>query len=466
MNIELNIGSGKLPDEPIDQPVLNILIVANFSGKSDTCDDAENGDAILNMFNIDAGELDSAIARTGPELSLSIGDQQLDLSFSSLEDFHPDSLFASQPEFSIISDLKQSLSDPSKAAAAISICKELLGWSESAEEAPGPETQSATDSSSEDLFTRLLGKSASRSKSVDPAVKSAMQRILDEVSTDDAVAQDGPETGALRDGLDTLSASAMRDLLHHPEFQALEASWRSVQWLEEQLEFGAELSLWLVDVGSAAADAWALDLPQRMVQTLDSVDLLIVLDEFSDTPESLQQLRGLADAAKEMGTRAITAAALSLAGLAKRPDSVLALDGSDVSVAESEAWKALRANASASHVALGFPRLMLRQPYGQKSDPIDSLEFEELEAAPEHESFLWGSPASALAVMSVQQILQIEDLPMVVYDDGGGQAIKPSSEVYLTDSAGENLLQRGIIPLMGRRGHTDVRILRFQSIAS
>jgi predicted component of type VI protein secretion system len=70
-----------------------------------------------------------------------------------------------------------------------------------------------------------------------------------------------------------------------------------------------------------------------------------------------------------------------------------------------------------------------------------------------------------MAAMSVQQNLRIEDLPMVVYDDGAGQAIKPPSEVYLTDSAGEHLLQRGIIPLMSRRGHTDIRILRFQSIA-
>jgi predicted component of type VI protein secretion system len=201
------------------------------------------------------------------------------------------------------------------------------------------------------------------------------------------------------------------------------------------------------------------------LQALDSVDLLIVLDEFSDTPESLRQLKALAETAKEMGTKVVAAAAPSLAGLDGRPDSVLALDGSDVGVAESEAWQALRASAPATHVALGFPRLMLRQPYGRQSDPVDSLDLEELEPAPNHESFLWGNPAIALAVMSLQQILQIEDLPMVVYNDASGQAIKPPSEVYLSDSAGEKLLQRGIIPLMSRRGHTDIRVLRIQTIA-
>jgi type VI secretion system protein ImpC len=221
----------------------------------------------------------------------------------------------------------------------------------------------------------------------------------------------------------------------------------------------------MVDVGSAAAEVWAPQLASRALQALDSDDLLIVLDEFSDTPESLRQLETLSENAKNMGTEVVAAAAPALAGLADRPDSALALDGSDVGAAESEAWQAVRASASATSVMLGFPRFMLRQPYGQQSDPIDAVDFEELEAAPDHESFLWASPAIALAVMSLQQTLRVEDLPMVVYDDGGGQAIKPTSEVYLTDSAGEKLLQRGIIALMGRRGHTDIRILRFQSIA-
>ena len=464
MNIELNIGSGKLPGKSRNPAVSNILIIANFSGRSSVDDTATQDDPNLNMFNIAAGELDAAIARINPRLSLGIGDQQLDLSFSNLEDLHPDSLFAKQPVFSAISKLKQSLGDPSKVAAAIPICKELLGWSESAETAPAPPTQPAADLPAEDLFSGLLGKSASRSKSVDPAVQSAVQRILDEATTDAAVAQDRPETTSLRDGLDALSATAMRELLHHPEYQALEAAWRSAQWLEEQLEFGPELSLWLIDVGSAAADSWAQQLPSRALQKLDSVDLLIVLEEYSDTPESLLQLKALSETAKEMGTTVVAAAAPSLAGLDSHPDSVLALDGSDINAAESEAWQALRASASAANVALGFPRLLLRQPYGRQSDPVDSLDFEELEAAAEHESFLWGNPAIALAVMSLQQKLQIEDLPMVVYDDGGGQAIKPPSEVYLSDSAGEKLLQRGLIPLLSRRGHTDIRVLRLQTI--
>jgi type VI secretion system protein ImpC len=465
MNIELNIGSGNLPEKSREQSAANILIVANFSGKPGENNPAHGDGAILNMFNVDAGDLDAALARVAPQLSLNVGDQELSLSFSSLEDFHPDTLFGRQPVFSTISDLKQSLNDPSKAAASIPICKELLGWSELPESVSEPESPPSADSSSEDLFTRLLGKSANRATSSDPAVQSAVQRILNEATGDEAVAQDRPEIASLRDGLDALSDSAMRELLHHPEFQALEASWRSTQWLEERLEFGAELLLWMVDVGSAAADVWAPQLASRALQALDSVDLLIVLDEFSDTPESLRQLETLSENAKNMGTEVVAAAAPALAGLADRPDSALALDGSDVGAAESEAWQAVRASASATSVMLGFPRFMLRQPYGQQSDPIDAVDFEELEAAPDHESFLWASPAIALAVMSLQQTLRVEDLPMVVYDDGGGQAIKPTSEVYLTDSAGEKLLQRGIIALMGRRGHTDIRILRFQSIA-
>ena len=54
---------------------------------------------------------------------------------------------------------------------------------------------------------------------------------------------------------------------------------------------------------------------------------------------------------------------------------------------------------------------------------------------------------------------------MVVYDDGSGQAIKPAAEVYLAESAVDEFLRRGLVPLVGNRSGTDIRVPRLQSMA-
>ena len=53
----------------------------------------------------------------------------------------------------------------------------------------------------------------------------------------------------------------MRRLLHHPNFQALEAAWRSVYFLVRRLETGSALKLCLLDISKQdlAADLLAVD---------------------------------------------------------------------------------------------------------------------------------------------------------------------------------------------------------------
>jgi len=102
---------------------------------------------------------------------------------------------------------------------------------------------------------------------------------------------------------------------------------------------------------------------------------------------------------------------------------------------------------------------------------VDTFDFEELEANPDHEAFVWGNPAIVLAILWLRQMeepqssLQVGDLPMVMYDDGSGQAIKPPSELYISDSAAEKIISMGLMPLVGQRGRTGVSLPRLQSIA-
>ena len=53
----------------------------------------------------------------------------------------------------------------------------------------------------------------------------------------------------------------------------------------------------------------------------------------------------------------------------------------------------------AAWIALALPRILLRRPYGAKTEPIDSFAFEEIPGAPEHEAYVWGNGALACALV-------------------------------------------------------------------
>ena len=76
--------------------------------------------------------------------------------------------------------------------------------------------------------------------------------------------------------------------------------------------------------------------------------------------------------------------------------------------------------------------------------PLEEAPFEELSSPPDHEEFLWGSPALATALLLGQafeesgwnlrpgSVQEIQDLPVAVYEEDGETVAKPCAEVLLT----------------------------------
>jgi len=121
---------------------------------------------------------------------------------------------------------------------------------------------------------------------------------------------------------------------------------------------------------------------------------------------------------------------------------------------------------------------MLRLPYGKKTEPIDSFPFEEMTEGPDHEAYLWGSPALASALVLTgaferdqwalrpETAAEIEGLPSHVWENRGETSVTPPSEVVLTLRAAERLLEAGLVPVLSLKGQEIVRVARLQSIAS
>ncbi len=113
----------------------------------------------------------------------------------------------------------------------------------------------------------------------------------------------------------------------------------------------------------------------------------------------------------------------------------------------AQLWNDVRSHPAANWIGLATPRFLLRQPFGKRTDSIDSFAFRELPVRPGKEHFLWANPGLRVRVSAgtaaatdrrrwpLHGALEVPDLPMPVYDDGGGQAVQPPVEIVLSERA-------------------------------
>ena len=431
MNIEMNLGSNRPEIKKSGRSAINILVLGDFSGKGrlDTTSDENPG--IRNMFTLDPGKLDTAVARISPAALLTLDSETVTLPISSMESFHPDTLLKMDSLF----------------ASAAPVDAEPA-------EQPTPSKEKAAAGDDND-FARLLGGPKAAPGAANPAVKSTLDKLIADAVASDATAVSTPQAGPSVD-----KSSALREVLRAAAFKQLESTWCSLQWLGERIEYDESASIWLVDVDVAAIEDWSPELIRQVAAGPGSADALIVLQDYCNDDRS--NLEDLARLASALNTIAFAGATPSIAGLRGHIGKAVALDASDFEKAEDDSSGGA---AGMSNLVLGFPDVLLRQPYGLRSDPIDAFDFDELGPAPTHDAFLWGNASIVLALMWLTDTLVIDDALLVTYDDGGGQAIKPPTGAYMTDSAAEALLARGIVPLLAQRGGTDIRVPRLQSMA-
>jgi type VI secretion system protein ImpC len=144
-----------------------------------------------------------------------------------------------------------------------------------------------------------------------------------------------------------------------------------------------------------------------------------------------------------------------------------------------ESWNTLRSMPHASYLALTVPRFMLRWPYGQKTEPIESFRFEEFTPQSGLKAMLWanGSMLAGLLLgktfseqgvkgMRLGSIMTLGDVPFYYYTDAeGDQVALPNTERLVTESTAAYLMSQNFMPVLCIRGRPEVRLGSFQSLA-
>jgi type VI secretion system protein ImpC len=341
------------------------------------------------------------------------------------------------------------------------------------------------------LLQRLIGapaESAARPAASQNLVDGLIRRLVQPHIKSGSTRSPAPYVAAL----DTSSTELMRALLHDPGFQALESAWRGVRRLVESLDLGDTLTLHIVDI---AKDELLADLaasggePQqsaahrllaeagRRGADAQPWSLLVGLYSFNASADDIALLGHLGVIASRAGGPLLAAAEPSLAGCERLGEDTEPRRWTFGDPDVERLWSDLRRSAIAPWLGLALPRMLLRLPYGAKTDPVERFAFEEFSATSGHEAYLWGNPSLGCAEviarafmadgpdLSIEGPQEIDDLPAHVRDRDGERRLQPCAEFSLPVRVGEELLQRGLIPLMSYGNRNAVRVMGVQSIA-
>lgn len=455
-----------------------VLVVADLSGPAGV------PLAQRRPLRVDIDNFDAVLARIAPRCRLALDGQPVELAFTCLDDFHPDALYRRLPAFASLQQLRDEAADP-RQAHRVAVA---LGVS-TADVSPAQAAAAPADPGVDETLERLLGRKAgTQAAAAAPAGSFDIQAWIRATVAPHVVPDATQEQRIVHAALDQALATLMRSVLHDPGFQRLEANWRAVDRLVREADWGEGMELFLLDASREAIDADLAAASEALersalyqvlcgpaTQAPDGTPWSLVASDLS-IEGSLDDVRRLA----VLGAMAAKAGAPWLAGASPRLLGLASPAGwgdPTAWAAEAEPWLALRRSQVAPWIGLAGPRVLMRLPHGRQTDPITSFPFEELPEGHAHEAYCWGPPALALALLAARAFqedgwnlrlesqLHLTDLPSHIVHLDGEARQKPAAECLISEPAGEEVLARGVMPLMSYRNRDAVRLLRWQSIA-
>ncbi len=481
--MRFEIGRGG-PSQRDDRGAARLLVLGDFGARAHG--GAANPVPLERraVIAVDNDTLDAAMARIAPRLRATFDDgTAVDIGPAAIDDLHPDRLVERHPPLAALVAQRRRLLDPARFAGAAAELGPLARDARSAATpASAAEVRLATPAGEDDQSTlsRLLGDSpAAREASPGAAAARAVDALVRQIAA-------GAERPPVLEGqaqylaeVDRRATAELRRVLHLPAFQSLESCWRGVQFLVARLELGEDLQLQLLDVTLEELRADAAAAGNEPGRSALARRLRRLADESAEGEPAwrlaaglyrfgaadLELLASIAAAARAAGLGFVAGADGSIAGRCPEPS-----EWRPPAAADLARYETFRSSEIATAVGLVAPRFLLRLPYGRASDAIDSFAFEELaSSAPAPGELLWGEGALAAALVRARaaddDALDIADLPAVTYISGAEPQLQCCAEELIGAGPAEQLVELGLMPLLGSRHRNAVRLAGFRTIA-
>ncbi|MGO8788066.1 MAG: type VI secretion system contractile sheath domain-containing protein [Terriglobia bacterium] len=501
IHLDVTAGRERVQAEPGSETPFRIAILGDFTGRGNRRLN-EIGDALANRRPtlIDRDNYDSVLAKMSPQLTLLMGgkeDYPITLKFNDLEDFHPDNLFRQVPLFQKLRDTREKLSDPqtfAETAGALGIrTTQSAPAATTSVEPQRDSTASVPQALSGSFLDQMLEETEEKLERPRPSrVPDPWTSLVRGIIAPHVVPRADPRQAEAMGLIDLATSAQMGALLHLPAFQALESAWRVVFFLVRNLETDSRLKVLLIDVSKEEIShdlASAQDLRstgiyrllvEKTVGTPGAEPWAILAGNytFDSSPEDAESLGRMAKVAAAAGAPFITSASPDVLGC----DSVAALPDcrkwtKQPNPETAAAWTALRGLAEARYLGLALPRFLIRLPYGKETESTELFDYEEIPDAAAHEDYLWANPTFAAILLLAQTFTEqgwelrpgtladITGLPIHVYKQESESRTKPCAEVLMTQTAAEEMIGKGLMPLASLKDQPAIRLVRFQSVS-
>jgi type VI secretion system protein ImpC len=333
------------------------------------------------------------------------------------------------------------------------------------------------------ILDRMMteGKMA-REESQRPYARDLIGEFVEQVLAETGEAQRADvveEINARIAQIDELISVQLDEIMHHPEFQKLEATWRGLSYLVMNTETSTSLKLRVLNIKK---DELLKDLEKAVEFDQSSLfkmvyeeeygslggtpyGLLIGDYEFGRHPQDVALLEKVSNVAAAAHAPFISAASPLMFDMESYTELAQPRDLAKIfESAELIKWRSFRESEDSRYTSLVLPHILMRLPYGPKTVPVEGLNYVENVDGTDHSKYLWGNAAWALglrittafakyrwmaAIRGVEGGGKVEGLPAHTFrTDEGDIALKCPTEIAITDRREKELNDLGFISLI------------------
>ena len=335
-------------------------------------------------------------------------------------------------------------------------------------------------------FASLLNKefkpkSDEARSAVEAAVQTLAQQALSNVKL---ISTDTVSTiESMIAAIDRKLSEQVNLVLHHQDFQKLEAAWRGLHYMVSNTETDETLKIRVMPISKQElgktlkrykGTAWDQSpLFKKMYEEEygqfggEPFGCLMGDYHFDHTPPDVELLTEMAKVAAAAHAPFITGSSPTVMQMESWQELANPRDLTKIfQTPEYAAWRSLRESDDSKYLALCMPRFLGRLPYGAKTSPVDEFDFEERTDGAQHDKYSWCNAAYAMAtnitrsfktygwcsrIRGIESGGAVENLPTHTFpSDDGGVDMKCPTEIAISDRREAELAKNGFMPLVHR----------------
>jgi type VI secretion system protein ImpC len=351
-----------------------------------------------------------------------------------------------------------------------------------------------------EAFAGLLKKSFKpRSDRAAQEVENAVATLVQQALADTSLVKDDvlDTIESMIAKLDEQLSAQLNEIIHTPEFQQIESAWRGLNYLVFNSETDSTLKIRVLNISK---NELYRDLKLYPGARWDQSPLFKSLYEaeygqlggepygaligdyhFDQSPVDVQLMRDISKVAGAMHAPFIAGANPTLLGMDSWTELTNPRDiGKIMDTPDYAAFKSLRDSEDARYVGLCMPRVLARQPYGAKSEPVEEFAFEEDTDGHKGEKYGWMNASYAMGVninrafkewgwtvriRGVESGGEVINLPTHTFPtDDGGVDLKCPTEIAISDRREAELSKAGLLPLIHRKNTDKAAFIGAQSL--